>query len=145
VELRPATKDDLPAALALLDAAGLPVADVSEHFGQFVVAVDDGVVGLGGLEVYGDAGLLRSVCVDEGHRGSGLGGRLCEMVESRARALGVRELYLLTTTAGTFFEARGYVRVDRNRAPASVQQTTEFQSLCPSTAACLVKKLDAVA
>jgi amino-acid N-acetyltransferase len=141
VRLRTATDDDLGEVRALLAANALPHEDVAAHVRDFVVAIDEGMVGVAGLELCGTAALLRSVCVAESARGRGLGRQLCEEVEARARALGIRDLYLLTTTARQFFESRGFALVDRARAPESIRATGEFRSLCPSTAACLHKRL----
>lgn len=61
VVIRGAAAADLPAVEALLAAARLPLAGVAEHFADFMVAERSGrVVGVVGLERYGDAGLLRS-------------------------------------------------------------------------------------
>jgi len=142
MHLRDASSEDLRAVVALLEANELPSAGVAEHLGHFVVAEADGVEGVAGLEVYGDAALLRSVCVADSARGRGLGGALCDEVEARARGLGIRDLYLLTTTARAFFEARGFACVDRASAPEGILGTAEFRSLCPSSAACLHKRID---
>ena len=48
---------------------------------------------------------------------------------------------LLTTTAEDFFVRRGYGVVGRDAAPAVVQKTTEFRSLCPDSAVCMMKHL----
>lgn len=98
-------------------------------------------VGVGGVEVHGSVGLLRSMVVRESMRGNGYGGAICEGLEVEARAAGVECLYLLTTTAVGFFEERGYERVDREQAPGVIRETTEFVALCPSSAACLRKSL----
>jgi amino-acid N-acetyltransferase len=140
--LQAATPADLDSVQALLAANALPFEDIAGHLEHFVVARGaDGLVGVAGLEVHGTAGLLRSVCVSPSVRGLGLGQRLCDEIEERAAAVGLGELYLLTTTARAFFERRGYQVVDRASAPKRILQTAEFQSLCPSTATCLSKRL----
>ncbi|TKX55964.1 GNAT family N-acetyltransferase, partial [Halorubrum sp. SP9] len=53
----------------------------------------------------------------------------------------VDTLYLLTTNAPGFFTELGYVEIDRSVAPRAIQQTTEFDDLCPSTATCMKKTL----
>jgi amino-acid N-acetyltransferase len=50
-------------------------------------------------------------------------------------------MFLLTTTAETFFERRGYRRVDRSQAPLAIQSTSEFASLCPASSAFMIKQL----
>src|SRR5690606_17293091 len=60
--IRPAAAPDLPGIHRLLEAGRLPASDLRESRPEFLVADGDaGLVGAGGLEVHGDAGLLRSV------------------------------------------------------------------------------------
>ena len=58
-----------------------------------------------------------------------------------AQARGVTALYLLTTTATTFFQRVGYTAHDRANVPPSIAAATEFSSLCPDTADCLWRDL----
>ncbi len=141
--LSPAAAADWPAVRALLDAARLPTADLEEgRPDRFLIARDgDAVVGCVAVEPYGDAGLLRSLAVSAGARGAGLGGRLVEAAEARARGAGLRRLVLLTTTAAPFFEARGWAPLDRADVPEAVRRSSEFTSTCPASAACLGKSL----
>lgn len=97
-----------------------------------------------GLELLGQEALLRSLVVEASHRGTGGGRTLVAAAEEHARAEGVRSVYLLTTTAAPFFERLGYSRVDRACAPATIQATREFISLCPATATFMVKLLDPI-
>lgn len=125
----------------MLAACDLPFRDLTPaHMEHFWVARDGPrLAGAVGLEIRGDAGLLRSLCVAEADRGQGIGGQLTEKAEEYARARGLQALYLLTTTASDFFARRGYQWTERAAAPAPIQETSEFQSLCPSTAVCMVK------
>jgi amino-acid N-acetyltransferase len=129
---------------ALLEEAELPSADLSpDLLARFLVARDlDGVViGTVGLEVFGSAGLLRSLVVRSTRRGGGLGGLLVDHLERAARGAGVADLYLLTTTAAPFFAARGYRTLDRGRVPPAVAASGEFRLLCPASAVCQHKRL----
>lgn len=127
----------------LLATAELPTEDLTpemlEHF--LAAHVDHALVGAIGLEPFGDAGLLRSLAVDEAHRGTGLGSKLVEALEEHARDQGVRELYLLTTTAEDFFLKLGYRRLPREQAPDAIAATAQFSQLCPSSSAFMVKPL----
>jgi hypothetical protein len=96
-----------------------------------------------GLEVFGSVALLRSLAVAPEARGLGHGKTLVDSIEGYARGLGVTELYLLTTTARPFFESLGYALADRSAAPESIRATREFSSICPGSAAFLVKRLAA--
>jgi amino-acid N-acetyltransferase len=127
----------------LLEAQGLPASDLTEahleHF--FFTGTDDAPSALVGLEIYGEAALLRSLVVSSAARTQGLGSALVLHAEEYAAALDVRSIYLLTTTAETYFERRGYQRIDRAHAPASIQSTSEFASLCPASSAFMIKRL----
>ncbi len=133
---------DLDYVERVLEANDLPVGDVRSKPDCFYVGYDgENRVGIGGLKRYGEEGLLRSLVVQEAWRGEGYGTAICEALERRAHADGVERLWLLTTTAADFFARRGYEEVDRNAAPQSIQNTTEFANLCPASATCLLLSL----
>jgi amino-acid N-acetyltransferase len=129
--------------VALLEAEGLPASDLTEaHLEHFFFTGSDGAPSaLVGLEIYGEAALLRSLVVSAAARTQGLGSALVLHAEEYAAAHQVRAVYLLTTTAEPYFEHRGYRRIDRSQAPPSIQSTREFASLCPSSSAFMIKLL----
>ena len=147
IRIRPATPEDLPAVLALLKDCGLPNADLNAaSLGHFLIAGDDAagnlaIIGIAGIEPYGKDALLRSVAVRAEYRSTGLGRQLADAAEEYARKAGITTLYLLTTTAPDYFARRNYVAIARADAPASLQASAEFSSLCPSQAACMKKDL----
>lgn len=140
-DIGPATPADLPAVLRLLQQSSLPAADVTAAMlAHFLVARrGGGLAGVIGLEPLGEVGLLRSAAVDAAERGRGLGIALTGAIERHARALGVRRLFLLTTTAEGFFGRLGWRVLPRAEAPAAIQGTTEYRELCASTSVCMVK------
>jgi amino-acid N-acetyltransferase len=140
----PAAAADLTAIAELLAANGLPTADVREDSRpEFMVARQDRqLIGVVGLERFGDVGLLRSLAVSAEHRRSGLGIRLTRAAEERAAQAGLKSLVLLTETAAGFFERRGYQVIARAEAPAAVQTSTEFRTLCPASAVCMIRSLE---
>lgn len=141
VTLRPA-EGDLSYVEDLLAESDLPTRDVRSKPDCFYVGYVDGdPIGVGGLEPFGSAGLLRSLAVERSARGNGFGAGIRAALEREARTAGVETLYLLTTTAADFFAAHGYAEVDRSEAPSPVRQTTEFADLCPATAVCMRKRL----
>ena len=145
MEIRPATPGDRAAVKALLEAAGLPTADLDERLiRRFLVGEREGrVVGAVACEPAGaNSGLLRSLVVAPDWQGRGVGERLVAEIEAVARSQGVRVLYLLTETAEGFFDRMGYVATDRRQAPAEVRATSEFAGLCPASAACMRKDLN---
>ena len=128
---------------AILAAADLPTSDLSdEHCEHFFYAGDRSEpAGIVGVEMLGDGALLRSLVVRSDARSSGLGSALVSHVESYARSRGIREIYLLTTTAESFFEVRGYQKAMRDHAPAAIKSTREFSGICPASSAFMNKQL----
>jgi amino-acid N-acetyltransferase len=126
----------------MLEDANLPVDDfVPEHL-AFVACDDDQPVAAIGCERLGDVWLLRSLVVAEARRSRGLGARLVEALEAEARGQGVRELWLLTIDADSFFESLGYRRHERDETPEVIQGTAEFSDLCPASAVLMSRSLD---
>ncbi len=133
--VRPWRPGDFAGVVRLLEEAGLPTAGVEPSLPNYLVAEEDGnVVGAIGLEVYGDSALLRSAVVEGRRRGSGVGGTLVASLLELADARGVREIYLLTTTAEHFFPRFGFARVDRDDVAPAVQASEEFRGACPDSA-----------
>ena len=131
--------------LALLTAAELPVEDLTDEImNNFMVArgKDNTIVGVVGIEMFQEDGLLRSLAVQPAYRGKGLGSQLTREIESFARSNGIKTLYLLTMTAADFFPKFKYRVIQRDQAPESIQKTAEFNNLCPVSAVCLCKTLD---
>ena len=142
ITVRRASRDELGRVEALVDANDLPSRDVRANPEAFFVATAGAtVVGIGGVEVHGSAGLLRSVVVTESNRGQGYGSALVDSLEHRARTDGVETLYLLTTTAAPFFRRCGYEAIARENAPPGIRETSQFTDLCPSSATCMQKRL----
>lgn len=133
----PASSGDLDRILELLIEAGLPTEGVTEENLDNYVVVRNGeglVVGVAGVEFYGQQALLRSVCVMPQYRGRGIGGRLVAAVLRRARARRSSQVFLLTTTAEGYFSRRGFRRVERSEIRGPVTRSAEFQRSCPESA-----------
>jgi amino-acid N-acetyltransferase len=142
----PAIADQLPEISRLLEESGLPTSDLAAaqpHFWTARNASDDAaqVAGVVGLEVFGRAGLVRSLVVRPELRGDGLGHQLIEHLEHHARNRGLEELVLLTNTAEAFFAASGYVKTPREELPDAVHGSSEFRSVCPASATAMRKRI----
>ena len=135
VSIGPASREELPRIVELLDDGGLPPDGLEDHLPTILVARLHGrVVGSAALELYGTAALLRSVVVRRDLRGTGLGSRLTEAALRLSREFGVAEAYLLTETADLFFPRFGFRNISRSRVPSSVRSSVEFTSACPASA-----------
>ena len=125
----------LTAVENLLERSALPTAGVAACVDSLLVARSGAhVMGSAALERYGAAALLRSVAVYPTLRGAGVGQQLMEALLAKAQQSGVRDLYLLTTTAGDFFPRFGFQPISRAVVPATVKASAEFTSLCPDSA-----------
>ena len=133
----------LAGAKHLLTTADLPTSDLADaqlqHF--FFLGTATLPTGLVGLELCGDSALVRSLVVAPSARAGGAGTALLRHAEDHARSQGVRNLFLLTSTAEVFFGRRGYAHVARESAPESIRSTREFSDICPASSAFMVKQL----
>lgn len=129
----------------LLVSAQLPATDITpEHLEHFFGAwADTTLVGVVGIEVFDSVALLRSLAVVPSRRGSGLGTALLTRAEQYAMEKGIHSLFLLTTTAESYFKHRGYSSLLREAAPEAIEKTAEFTSLCPASSVFMVKRIQA--
>jgi amino-acid N-acetyltransferase len=129
---------DRGAIAALLDAEHLPSSDLETSGVLLIVAKAQGrLVGCVGIEPHGDAGIIRSVAVAPAYRGRGIARALVSRAETLASQRGIRCLYLLTEDAAEFWKKARYVVVPRAEAPAAIQTSSEFKSLCSASATCM--------
>ena len=135
VTLRRATSADTEPVARLLTEQALTRAGLPEWIHRFWVAEDRGaIVGVAGLEIYGGAALLRSVAVDAGWRGTGLGRLVTEQALDDAKLAGAGDVYLLTTTAEHYFPRIGFACVARESVPEAMMASEEFRGACPASA-----------
>jgi N-acetylglutamate synthase-like GNAT family acetyltransferase len=139
----PARAEHWPEVEALLQSQGLPLEGVLDHLGSFLVLVDGGsLVGVAGLEAYPPIGLLRSVAVRPSAQKRGLGGLLTAAALEHAQALGIRHVYLLTTTAAPFFERHGFEPVARIALPSELGASQELRGACPASAVAMWRTVE---
>ena len=139
---RPVEPDDLAQLSAALRGASLPTDDLNDpHLRLFAYELRGLVVGYGGLELYGENALLRSIVVAPTFRGQGMGRKIVNALVAHAKGQGVRNVYLLTTNTRDFFAQLGFVQVDRGAAPATVGLSRQMKQLCPATAALMALNL----
>lgn len=142
MQYRVAATVDLGIINRWLTEAHLPHDDLAFQLPHFIVASEgEAIVGIIGLEVYGDNGLLRSLVVAPGVRRRGIGRELVERLCEHAVAQGVCDLFLLTVNAKDYFTRRGFRRIERSVAPTTIRTTRQFSELCPSSAVLMHRSL----
>jgi N-acetylglutamate synthase-like GNAT family acetyltransferase/protein-tyrosine-phosphatase len=128
----PASGGDMDAIRRLLVAALLPSGDVGGPNQRFIVARQNGkVVGCAGLETFGEDGQLRSMAVHWTSRTAGLGTSLHGRLLFEALQAGVKNLYVVTTTAADFFTRQGYRKVQPADVPPGVKGSEEYTTFVP--------------
>lgn len=120
VEIREARTSDVRIVRRLVDAYSggrilLSKATVTlfEDVQEFYVAELDGVVvGCGALHVlWEDLGEVRTLAVDQAHRGKGIGDLLLRRLLQQARHVGVNRVFCLTFEVD-FFSRHGFSEID---------------------------------
>lgn len=115
-DIRPAKKKDVRAIQMLtrqaVEADELvrrPRTTIEKHIDDyFIFEIDGNPVACVALHVYPEQrkGELASLYVSPAHENQGIGRKLIEFVEDRARALGLTELLVLSTQAFTYFQSK---------------------------------------
>ncbi len=127
---------------ALLAAEKLPAGDLPEQLDNFIVALEhDKLIGVAGLECYGQSALLRSVAVEPDYRNKKIAEKLIRGIEELAYFNGIKAIYLLTETASGYFIKKGYQEIQRNEVPDEIQGSSEFSFVCPQSAIVMKKIL----
>lgn len=140
IELRDLDVGELDAARALLSACDLPVDDLADANIALAGAFEGtAMLGVIGLQTCGAIGLLRSLAVDPAHRTRRIARLLCERVIVTAAERNLASVWLLTTTAADYFAKLGFERVARDVAPAELQATQQFSTLCPASAVVMTR------
>lgn len=135
--------EDFEKVVDLLAESELDISDLKQPCIRLFQIVENGqIAGVGGLEIYGDQALLRSVAVRKEFQGQGIGKKLVRQVEEVAIQSGIKSLYLLTTTASVFFQSLGYIPINRDDFAEPLKNTAQFAGLCPASAVCMNKELN---
>jgi amino-acid N-acetyltransferase len=126
-----------------LELSKLPTDALETNSANFYMAEQEGeIVGTAAFEFYDWDALLRSVAIIPRLRNKGIGSQLVEFMEDEARNRQVKSIVLLTETARTFFERKGYRVVDRGSiSNKTLAASSEFVYACSASAVCMVKNL----
>jgi amino-acid N-acetyltransferase len=109
-------------------------AQLFENLRDFAVYEENGeVIGVVGLSIiWADLTEVRSLAVDDAHRGKGIGTKLVQWCIDEARRLGIRKLMSLTYEE-RFFGKLGFVVVNKDTLPLKVWSDCVR---CPKNANC---------
>jgi amino-acid N-acetyltransferase len=97
---------------------------IALNIDDYLVAVDErgNILGCGALKEYSPSvAEVAAIAVSREAQGLGLGRRIVDAVEALARKRGIPEVFALTLEP-QFFEALGYLRVDRARYPEKIRR-----------------------
>lgn len=127
----------------VLAKARLPVDDVDEPGRLFWRFESSDLVplGFGGLEIHGKDALLRSLLTLPPAQKRGVGRGMVAALEIEALAAGAQRMWLLTMDAAPFFARLGYAECARDKVPAAIKGTAQWQQLCPASAVSMYKRL----
>lgn len=122
--------------IKLLKECSLPISDLKVGDDCFFYGIYDGsrLISCIGVELFGDVALLRSLAVSSSEQRKGKGRVLVEYVECFCKSMGVKSIYLLTSTASLYFSTLGYKPVARSIVPDVIKASTQYSSVCPDSA-----------
>jgi amino-acid N-acetyltransferase len=128
---------------SFLELNKLPFTDLTLKGNVFWIYRDPqgNMVGSGGLEMYGDVALLRSVAVGQAERSKNLGSQIVHDLLRHAKESGIKSVFLLTETAHHFFLKKGFTDLSRDEVPSALKESSEFSFVCPASAKCMVYHL----
>jgi amino-acid N-acetyltransferase len=129
--IRTATPEDIPGILQILEPLeqqGVLVKREREilereidHF--FVIEAEGNILGCAALYVFVEqkTAELAALAVNPFYRDGGRGERLLEHAEARARQLGLKSIFVLSTRTTHWFIERGFAEADTGRLPEKKQ------------------------
>jgi len=115
------------------------LSEIYEDVRDFVVVKNEGkVIACSCLHIYWkDLAEIRSIVVDEGNQGKGIGKALVDTCILDSQSLGISRVFCLTLIP-PFFEKLGFVRVDKMDLPhkvwAECYRCPKFPDNCDETA-----------
>jgi amino-acid N-acetyltransferase len=140
LKIRRAKPEDQRSIRRLLSDFNLPLDGLEDTKLWVAETTTRFIVGVAGLELYGKQSLLRSVAIDKKLHTRGYGTTLVNYVIDEAKRSGVHELFLLTTTAPSFFRKLGFREDTRDNVSGKITNSVEFKYACSKTA--ILMRLD---
>lgn len=116
----------------LVSAELVPVELASDHLHIFYEKDCFGkIVGVIGIEVYGNDSFLRSLAVRKGMRNQGIARSLLNEALVFAKRIRSYNLYLITETIGETMSRHGFSDIPREQVPSAILKSPYFNGICP--------------
>jgi amino-acid N-acetyltransferase len=129
--IRPAQKGDIAGILQILEPLeqqGILVRRTSEDLGRdidhfFVIEADGNILGSAAIYPFpeGSTAELAALAVNPFYRDGGRGERLLAFAEGKAKAAGMKSIFVLSTQTTHWFIERGFTEADLSKLPARRQ------------------------
>jgi amino-acid N-acetyltransferase len=126
-KVRPARQEDVQGIVQILEPLEQQGVLVERGRGElekdidnfFVIESEGNILGCAALYMFGDAKAaeLAALAVNPFYRDGGRGERLLDYAEARARSLGAKSLFVLSTRTTHWFLERGFVEMDPGWLP----------------------------
>ncbi len=108
--------------IELLQENSLPASDLATRKPYLIgYSIEDVLTAVCGLEIYGDAGLLRSLVVRKDNGSQGPGKILHDTIKEYSKNKHTKALYLLATSAEKYFEKLGWQKTGRDEVPDALK------------------------
>ena len=126
----------------LVSAELVPVGLNNKNLQLFCHRDDSGhIVGVVGVGIYRNGGLLRSLAVREDMRHQGIARSLLQEAYEFAGRNNCHHLYLLTETIGETMKRYGFSDILRKHAPSELLASPFFNGICPCSSRLMHKNI----
>ncbi|MGL1901049.1 MAG: arsenic resistance N-acetyltransferase ArsN2 [Fibrobacterales bacterium] len=129
----------MPDIEVLLNNGNLPIQDINDP--SITFKIDKNINGVIGYQKFTNSALLRSLMVKTEAQNRGIAQKLINSALNELKSLNIAYVYLLTTTAHTYFSRHGFYTTSREEAPLEITTTAQFRSICPDSAHFMSKPL----
>ena len=127
MDIRRATREELPQVAELLSANGLAPLPTNPSLANVLLGLEQGsMLGVVALDVVARFGLTRWLAVTTEHRGRGFARSLVQGLITRSQELGLRELYALPEGAKGFLEDLGFRSVAAGDVPREIRRLPSY-------------------
>lgn len=138
---RPAKPGEFNNILHVLKETSVSTNNISSPFNTFIVLEDNSkIIGVAGIEIYRDIGVLNSVAILPAYRGQQLGSGIVKSVLNFADRRNVKKIYLSTEKEEAFFKKLGFKTIDKQEIDERCSEST-FLKNCSQKAKIMVLNL----